>query len=147
MVAINRSRLLCEAEVAIARAVFADRIDYSRVRVVNGKFFPFHFEPWIIAPNGHIYWPGECGDLAAGAGKAYAGTLIHEMAHVMQHQNGQYVMLRGLLLHTARILTLGRYNPYRFTYIPGKPFDAYNLEQQAEIARHIHLGLLPNIIA
>ena len=142
----SQSRALCDAEIAAARRVFADRIDYSRVRVVNGKYFPLHLQPWIIAPNGHIYWPGECGNLATGEGSAYVGTLIHEMAHVMQYQRGQHVLLRGFLLHAARVLSFGRYNPYRFTYLPGKPFDAYNLEQQAEVARHIYLGRLPNII-
>ncbi len=146
MFSTNRGRVLCAAEIAVARMVFADRIDYSRVRVINGKYFPLHLQPWIIAPNGHIYWPGECGDLATGEGSVYAGTLIHEMTHIMQHQNGQSVLLRGFLLHAARLLTFGKYNPYRFTYVPGKPFNAYNIEQQAEIARHIYLGLLPNIM-
>lgn len=146
MFSTSHGRVLCDAEIAAARKVFADRIDYSRVRVVNGKYFPLHLQPWIIAPNGHIYWPGECGNLATGEGSAYVGTLIHEMAHVMQYQRGQHVLLRGFLLHAARVLSFGRYNPYRFTYLPGKPFGAYNLEQQAEVARHIYLGLLPNII-
>lgn len=139
-------RALCGAEIAAAQKVFGTRIDYSRVRVFNGKYFPLHLEPWIIAPNGHIYWPGECGDLASGRGSSYAGTLIHEMTHVMQYQSGQNVLLRGFFLHAARLLTCGIYNPYRFTYIPGKPFDAYNIEQQAELARQIYFRVLPNII-
>ncbi|MGI9286345.1 MAG: hypothetical protein ACR2P1_13225 [Pseudomonadales bacterium] len=142
----NHGRALCDAEIAVARTVFDDCIDYSRVRVINGKYFALHLQPWIIAPNGHIYWPGECGNLATGEGSSYAGTLIHEMAHVMQHQSGQKVLLRGFLLHAARLLTFGLYNPYRFSYVPGKPFDAYNLEQQAEVARQIYFGRLPNII-
>jgi hypothetical protein len=31
-----------------------------------------------------------------------AHTFMHEMTHVMQYQNGQEVVLRGMALHTTR---------------------------------------------
>lgn len=70
------------------------------------------------------------------------GFYIHEMTHVMQYQNGINVLANGLLFQTGKILSVGLYDPYKFSYaLPGKAFGAYNLEQQ-EIARGIYYGKL-----
>jgi hypothetical protein len=126
----------------VAWSVFGDKIDYSRVRVHDGKYWPAQGSH-IVAPNGHIYWPGECGNMA----RSCTGIFIHEMTHVLQHQRGVNVLLEGIALHTARYATLGKYDPYRFIYDPDRPFRSYNIEQQGDLARDIFLGLYPNNIA
>ncbi len=134
MRSVTRSRGLCPEEIAAARKVFGATIDYSRVRVVNGKYTFAHLKGYVICPNGRIYWPDECGNLVLGDDGRHLRRFIHEMTHVLQHQRGVPVLMKGLLLHSWRLLTLGLYNPYRYRYRPGRPFSSYNIEQQADIA-------------
>ncbi len=126
--------------------MFGDRIDYDRVRVVDGCYLPGQQHRWIMAPDGNIYWPGECGELAQHGEAAVRDTFIHEMTHVWQHQTGQSVRLRGFFLHAARILSLGFYDPYAWRSSTGRPFASYNLEQQAELAVEIYHGRRENDI-
>jgi hypothetical protein len=138
----ERGRPLTGEEISLAASIFDDRIDYSRVRVHDRRYWPAQGR-YILAPNGHIYWPGECGNLA----RSCPGTFIHEMTHVLQHQRGVKVLLEGIALHTAKYATFGKYDPYRFLYDRERPFSSYNIEQQGELARDIYLGLYPNTIA
>jgi hypothetical protein len=57
-----------------------------------------------------------------------ARAVLHEMAHVWQHQSGINLLLR-------------RHPFCRYSYKLRKdaPLSAYNIEQQAEIIRHIFL--------
>lgn len=126
-----KGRPLTADEIAKARKAFKDKIDYSKVLVVDGKFHVFQGDN-IMSPDGNIYWPGECGNLAVCGGQKVADYFIHEMTHVMQVQQGQNVLLSGFFLHALRIITFGFYNPYSYT--PGQPFNSYNIEQQAVIA-------------
>ena len=137
------SRPLTAIEIALARRVFGERIDYAPVRVVNGKYMLLQLPYRVMAPDGHIYWPGACADLVACGHPRCRDTFIHEMAHVMQHQQGVPVFWRGLCLHTARVLSCGRFDPYRCVIRPGKPFAAYNIEQQAELAVEMLHGRYP----
>lgn len=139
-------RALTSDEVAEAQKVFGDRIDYSTARVVDGNFVPWQGANYVIAPDGNIYWPGECGNLASCGGPGTAGVFIHEMTHVMQVQHGANVLGRGLLLQAGKFLSGGLYDPYRFNYDPGKPFSSYNIEQQGDYARDIYFQRLPNKI-
>jgi hypothetical protein len=142
----HRERALCEDEIIAARRVFGQRIDYTQVRVVNGRYGWLHHPRYVVCPNGRIYWPHECGNLASGDQGRHLRRFIHEMAHVLQHQHGVPVLRKGLLLHAARVLSLGRYDPYQYEYLEGKPFSRYNIEQQAQIAVGIFDGSHPDII-
>lgn len=139
----GRGRPLSAAEIALARRVFGGRIEYARVRVVDGKYMPLQLPQRVMAPDGHIYWPGSCPDLVVCGHPRCRDTFIHEMAHVMQHQRGIPVFWQGLWLHGARVLSCGRFNPYRCIVEPGKPYFAYNIEQQAELAVEMLHGRHP----
>jgi hypothetical protein len=136
-------RRLTEPEVALARRVFGERIDYSQVRVVNGKYSKLQLPGRVMAPDGNIYWPRACPDLASCRHPPCKDIFIHEMAHVMQHQQGLFVFWRGLCLHSARVLSCGLFDPYRCRIRPGKPFSAYNIEQQAVLAVEMLHGRYP----
>ena len=136
-------RKLTNEEIAEAKKVFGDKIDYSKVNVIDDNYFFLQGKEFAMAPDGNLYWPGECGNLVL-CGKT--GLFIHEMTHVMQYQQGVNVLLKGLLLQTARIMSFGLYNPYKFVYDPNRSFDSYNLEQQGEYAREIYFGKAPNTI-
>ena len=137
-------RALTGDEITEAQKVFGDKVDYTQVRVIDGKFVPFQNVP--MSPDGNIYWPGDCGNLATCYGGAYAKTFIHEMTHVLQVQHGVNVLGQGFLLQAGRFLSFGTYNPYKFTYDPNRTFSSYNIEQQGAIAEQIYRGNLPNNI-
>ena len=83
-----------------------------------------------VALGNHVFLPARCeSDLA---------TLAHEMTHCAQYQawgpwryfaRGAAAQLRDLV---HRGLGVGR-SPYAYAPAPGRPFEAYGMEQQAQI--------------
>lgn len=127
------SRSLTTGERELARSVFGEAIHYDPVRIHHRKWFPFQPKDVAMAPTGHIHFHPH-GSLwspdFAQEPVHRQGLFIHEITHVWQTQ------LRGRLY-----LPLMRHPfcRYRYAFEPGRPFDAYGLEQQAEIVRHVFL--------
>jgi len=138
---MKESRSLTEGEIALARSVFQDAIDYGRVRLVRGKWWPFQPRGIVMAPTGNIHFhpsdPNWSDDFSK-APLSQQGLLIHELTHVWQAQT------RGRFY-----LPMMRHPFCRYTYdiIPGRVFDHYGLEQQAEIVRHAFLAQRGVILA
>jgi hypothetical protein len=126
-------RPLTAGEIELARSVFGDAIDYSKVDLVKGKWWPFHPRNAAMAPSGNIYFPE--GPLwspdFAGERVHLQGLFIHEMTHVWQAQKGGRFYL-PLMRHP--------FCRYRYGIVPGRPFGRYGLEQQAEIVRNIFMA-------
>lgn len=126
------ARNLTPGECALARSIFAEAVDYGRVRIHSCKYHPCQPRCFVLVPNGNFYvppgHPAACDDYAC-APLGLQAFFIHEMTHVWQHQSGRNLLAERSLL--ARY----RYLPLR----PGKPFARYGLEQQAEILRHLFL--------
>jgi hypothetical protein len=125
---MNDRRALTPGEVALARTMFGEAIDYAAVTVRCRKWIFFQPRDTVMAPRGHIHchpkgstWRA---DYAAGS-IADQGLFIHEMTHVWQHQS-------GIFLPIAR----HPFCRYRYTLVPGRGFAGYGIEQQAEIVRH-----------
>lgn len=128
---MNQDRPLTAAEIDLARFMFGDAVDYARVRVRNRKWIFFQPRRTTMAPMGHIHFhPGgglyrdDFGD----APLAAQGLFIHEMVHVWQHQRGIFLPIRR---HP--------FCRYDYRLIPGQRFEAYGIEQQAEIVTHAFL--------
>jgi hypothetical protein len=132
MTANRAGRPLSSGEIALARSVFGEAIDYAKVRVHERKYWPFHLRDWIMAPTGDL-WLHPDGPLTgidfAAAGIGLQGLFIHEMTHVWQHQKGLRLLLRR---HP--------FCRYAYRIAPGKPFERYGIEQQAEIVRDAFLA-------
>jgi hypothetical protein len=128
------SRGLTEGEMAMSRTIFGDAIDYSTVRLVKGKWWPFQPRNAAMAPNGNIYFHPVAGGWSEDFSKealTRQGFFIHEMTHVWQAQRGGRLYL-PLMRHP--------FCRYAYELRPGKPFYRYGLEQQAEIVRHRYLA-------
>ena len=73
------------------RSVFGDAVDTARVRLVEGKWWPFQPSASAMAPMGSIYFHPDGGGWSEDfsreslGGKAF---FIHEMTHVWQSQRG-----------------------------------------------------------
>jgi hypothetical protein len=128
------SRSLTSGEIALARSVFGDAIDYSRVHLVKGKWWPFHPRNAAMAPMGNIYFHPEGGVWSKDFAKESLGRqgfFIHELTHVWQAQTkGRFYL--PLMRHP--------FCRYAYELAPGKPFAHYGLEQQAEIVAHRFLA-------
>ncbi|GAA4026595.1 hypothetical protein GCM10022281_01500 [Sphingomonas rosea] len=126
-------RALTDGEIAMARSVFGERIDYAQVRLVRGKWWPFQPRGIVMAPTGSIHFhpadPNWREDFAK-AEWSLQGLFIHEMTHVWQTQRAGKLFL-PLMRHP--------FCRYGYTYREGRPFLRYGLEQQAELVRHAYL--------
>ena len=127
-------RSLTPGEVELARSIFSDAIDYSKVQLVKGKWWPFHPRNAAMAPMGNIWFHPEGGGWSEDFSKeplSRQGFFVHEMTHVWQAQkSGRFYL--PLMRHP--------FCRYAYELEPGKPFDRYGIEQQAEIVRHRFLA-------
>ena len=137
-----KRRLLTPGEIDLARSVFGDSIDYSKVQLIKGKWWPFHPRNAAMAPMGNIYFHPEGGVWSKDFAKeplGRQGFFIHEMTHVWQTQaKGRFYL--PLMRHP--------FCSYHYTFEPNRPFERYGLEQQAEIVRHVFLaerGVVPPV--
>ena len=129
-----KSRSLSSGEIALCRSIFGDAIDYSKVRLIKGKWWPLQPANAAMAPGGDIWFHPKAGGWSDDFSKEALGRqgfFIHEMTHVWQAQR-----------HGALYLPLMRHPFCRYAYRlkPGKPFARYGIEQQAEIVRHVFLA-------
>ena len=127
-------RPLTRGEIALARSLFGAAIDYARVRIIRGRWWPFQPKGIVMAPTGNIHFhpadPRWSDDYAAES-LALQGLFIHEMTHVWQSQTrGKYYL--PLMRHP--------FCRYGYQLHEGRRFDLYGLEQQAEIVRHRFLA-------
>jgi hypothetical protein len=137
-------RSLTRGEVALARSIFGEAIDYSTVRLIKGKYWPLQPRNAAMAPNGNIYFHPHAGGWSEdfSAEPVFRqGFFIHEMTHVWQAQRGGRFYL-PLMRHP--------FCRYGYRLVPGRRFERYGLEQQAEIVRHrfladrgVKLSLIP----
>ncbi|MBW7982182.1 type IV secretion protein Rhs [Enterobacillus tribolii] len=92
-------RALTLGEITMARSVYGNIINYTKIVVHCDSYFPFGAQPkyTAMAPNGELWFRKELywKDFAF-ADKEDQHTFIHEMAHVWQHQKGIWVRTRGL---------------------------------------------------
>lgn len=127
-------RPLTEGEIALAATMFGDAIDYARVRLHRRKWWPFHPRRVVMAPDGDLWFhprgPHWRDDFST-AEIALQGLFIHEMTHVWQAQRGG-----------RWFLPLARHPFCRYAVVlkPGRRFERYGLEQQAEIVREAWLA-------
>ena len=130
----SRSRSLTPGEIALSRSIFGDAIDYSQVRLIRRKWWPFQPRNVAMAPTGNIHFHPHSTHWSedfANERLHRQGLFIHEMTHVWQTQrSGRFYL--PLMRHP--------FCRYKYRLVPGRPFSRYGLEQQAEIVRHAFLA-------
>ncbi|MEJ0059612.1 MAG: hypothetical protein WDM79_08605 [Terricaulis sp.] len=124
------TRALTEGEIALGRIVFADEIAWPRIRIFQGPALGFG----AMVPLGRtiIFSRWRAARDFAHAGRDDQGWLVHEMMHLWQ-------AARGIFLGGAKLKALGA-KAYAYTPKPAALLAAYNIESQAEIARHLFLA-------
>ena len=128
------ARPLTPGEIALARSMFGDAIDYGHVRLVKRKWWPFQPKGIVMAPTGNIHFHPHSDKWSEDFSREplfAQGLFIHEMTHVWQAQTrGRFYL--PLMRHP--------FCRYAYELVPNKSFGRYGLEQQAEIVRHVFLA-------
>ena len=132
--AMKGSRPLTAGEIELARSIFGDAIDYARVKLVRGRWWPFQPRGIVMAPTGNIHFHPDSQlwseDFSAER-LTLQGLFIHEMTHVWQAQTrGRFYLV--LMRHP--------FCRYDYRLVEGQSFEGYGLEQQAELVRHRFLA-------
>lgn len=134
----GEKRALTTGEIAMARIVFKDSIDYSRVKIHHGGWWLFlGFQNTAVTPNGDMYFPKSTelykDDFStSGIGEDKA-LFMHEMTHVWQYQLGYWVKLHALWV-TSRGAAA-----YEYNLKAGGNLSDYNMEQQGEIVSDYYM--------
>ena len=118
-------------EIALARTVFGDALDYTKIRIHKRKWWWFQPRKITMAPDGHLWFHPDsdlfCEDFCD-RGLNLQGLFIHELVHVWQHQTGINLPLKR---HP--------FCRYDYSLKPGWKLHQYGIEQQAEIVRHVFM--------
>lgn len=128
---VEHARPLTPGECALAGGVFGSDLDFAPVTLRKGKWFPFQPRRVVMAPDGHVWFHPQGTEWRDDFSVASLGSralLVHELVHVWQRQQGVNLVLRR---HP--------FARYAYTLVPGKPFAAYGIEQQACIVQDAFL--------
>jgi len=140
-------RRLTSIEIAEARLVFGEGMNYYRATVVEDTEFPNLVArlgraplPNAVSLGNTCYFPEALRTtpdaIASGDLRAMA-WLIHELTHIWQYQRYGWIYL----WRTLRVqLAQGR-SGYYYRLQPGYILDDYNYEQQGDIARDYYCAL------
>lgn len=121
-------RGLTIGEIAMARRVFGDAIDYGSVKIHSHGywlFFGLQNANTAVAPNGQIYFPGDLfkPDFSL-LGATEQRLLIHELTHVWQYQLGYPI---------KRVRAFRPSMSYSYVLGMGRKLSDYNMEAQGNI--------------
>lgn len=121
-------RPLLPAEIALARPIFRNTIDYSRVRLIPTSIAQFT----TVGNNIRVSNNFTISD------PYHAETLIHELTHVWQYQHGgtSYISVSLAAQIGASLKTPSRNFAYEYQITPDKSFFSFLPEQQGLIVQN-----------
>jgi hypothetical protein len=135
----GKSRSLTAGEIALARQVFKEAIDYTRVKVHNGEYLWFGMQSndTAMTPNGEMYFnPKWFKEDFSVETPDMQHWFMHEMTHVWQYQLGFTVKLHGLISWAVS---------YKYTLKAGRSLAAESMEPQGDLlADYFVLKFLAN---
>lgn len=131
---IPKVRTLLPDEIALAKSVFQNTLNYSTVRVTDtlglgGKPWTTNSPPLYLLNVG-----GDYSNLAADDDRRR--LLIHELTHVWQAQHLVPITLNSAAHQTLSAIQNGGDVSAAYAYTVGKSWGQYNIEQQASIVAH-----------
>ncbi|MGN8278697.1 DUF2345 domain-containing protein, partial [Pseudomonas sp. SMN5] len=134
----GKTRGLTTGEVAMARSVFKDAVNYSKVKVHHGGWWLFFgFQNTAVTPNGEMYYPESTeyyrDDFSNTANDQDKALFMHEMTHVWQYQMGYPVKKNGLTVSSRGA------EAYEYKLSSEGRFSEYNMEQQGEIVSDYYM--------
>lgn len=122
-------RYLTAAEIALLPHDFANSFPIEQTRLINRTHNPFAIGKILTRPK-RIYWKNAPRDFT-GTSLAIQALYVHELCHIWQYHTGR--------LTAWRYLTRRENWKYHYQFEPGKPFDAYPIEEQADLLQDWYL--------
>ncbi|GAB1266613.1 hypothetical protein NBRC116493_34940 [Aurantivibrio infirmus] len=142
----SKERWLTSGEIALAKVIFGNAIDYSIVKIHDKKYT--FFQPGFsgMTPNGEIYIDGVYKDDYSLATPGLKSFYIHELVHVYQYQLKILNPISAAIAETfAHFFDYNK--AYLYTLDASKDLLDYDIEQQAQIIQDYyrlkHAGLTP----
>ncbi|MGE6761026.1 hypothetical protein ACQKGO_23610 [Corallococcus interemptor] len=123
------ARKLSDSEIATLKSVYGDSIDYSQMRIKEGNSGLFSTTGRAFTHGNTIYIPPENMPLTP-------DLLVHESAHVWQHQNGGTDYMSEALVAQH----IGDGYDFEKGLDAGKAWSELNPEQQAEFLQQAQLA-------
>ncbi|WP_083339101.1 PAAR domain-containing protein [Chromobacterium sphagni] len=139
------TRGMTPGEIAMARTVFKNSLDYSKVKIHRGGLFGQPNRSGnAMTPKGEIHFPDDSFrpdfSIESDSDKVW---FIHEMTHVWQYQLGYNVVFGGAVIGMkGGYSDDGKRGPspaYRYNLAgqdKGKAMPDFNMEQQGELVSH-----------
>lgn len=125
-------RNLTTGENHLAKTLFKNSIDYSKVKIHNKKYFFGQPSNSGMTPNGEIYIDGVYKKDYSVTSPALKAFFIHEMVHVWQYQlnilNPISAAIKESIMHFFDYA-----KAYEYTLDENKDLLDYKIEQQAAI--------------
>ncbi len=128
--AVGERRALTEGEMKLGRVLFADEIVWPRVRVLQAP--PLGFGAMVPLGRTIVFSKWRARRDFARAAPGEQGWFVHELMHVWQAAH-------GVVLAAAKLNALGK-RAYAYKPRARAKLAHYNIERQAEIARHLFLA-------
>jgi hypothetical protein len=125
----QRERRLSPSEVGELRATFGDSIDYGEVRIKEGRAGVFSVNDRAFTSGNTIYMKMDPTE------HAWKTTLMHEMVHVWQYQNGGADYQSKSL--AAQFITRDAYQ-WRSAAFDEKPWADLNPEDQGALIEEFY---------
>jgi hypothetical protein len=121
-------RPLLPAEIALARPIFRNTVDYSKVRLIPTSVAEFT----TVGNNIRVSRDFTISE------PFFAETLIHELTHVWQYQHGgtSYISVSLAAQIGASLKTPSRNFAYEYQITPDKSFFSFLPEQQGLIVQN-----------
>lgn len=131
---IPKVRTLLPAEIALAKSVFQNTINYSTVRITNT--LGLGGRPWTTnSPPLYLLNVGPDFNSLTVDDKRKR-LLIHELTHVWQAQHLVPITMNSAAHQTWSAINNGGDVSAAYSYTVGKSWGQYNIEQQASIVAH-----------
>lgn len=140
--AASKTRGLTAGEIAMARTVFKDAIDYGKVKIHRGGLLGQpNRSGTAMTPRGEIHFPdSNYREDFSQETPTIKIWFIHEMTHVWQYQLGY-----SLVWNAIKIAAKGGYSAGAPAYFfdlkgrdKGKTMSQFNMEQQGELVAHYY---------
>ncbi len=139
----RKSRKLTSGEKKFLSEIYRDSIEYQKVRIYKGKFFPTPIQDdnTAMSPNGNIYFSKKHFSEDFSKENIWdQAWLVHEVMHVKQYEKFGQIFAWKVAPPQLNYMIFG-VSPYEYKIDFSKNFSDFNAEQQGDIAQDYFLFL------